>query len=339
MLNPCIHFLAILAAGLAFFAINKGSPVFTGTDRFSFLESVGFIPKKIFLLHFSVGFILGLSVGYNRSRKLALITLFLWYIAVVLMGDKFSAIFWTSLAFISGLKLTDHLIGVPMRQRKTKRGKYLVFAALILTTVPIFGYVRYHGVYDKAGLQAILLRRVAIDQGAVWHGTFKLASRNGGTSESSKILRADSIESPSGVNALMFALADYRFAQASREAGISFAMGYPAIVIHVFGLTLGFPLSVLLASFPITINIFIIILATRRAWLGTILIGANTLFVLQDIFLMGRTWKILGWQAATLLVLVSWVPFRLALSNLRAPKAGIQNQNRHAGPKMNPVAL
>jgi hypothetical protein len=223
------------------------------------------------------------------------------------MGDKFSALLLTTLAFQSGNRVIRCLQGKTVASNAARKLSYFHYAIAltILCLVPIVGYARYHNV-ERNDMLANVVSRIAIDQGAVWHATYKLVKNTGETKRLDVILGQDSMDHPSGINALMFALADYSFAYNSREAGISFAMGYPAIVIYVFGLIGGMPVSLLgallVAACTLAILIFI-----RTNLVGWLFLAINSLYILQDILLMGRTWKLAGWQMGPLLLCIFMV--------------------------------
>jgi hypothetical protein len=56
-----INLLLLTAFILGAQAFYYGTPILTGVDRFTYLESVGFLRKKGYLLHYAAGFILGIG--------------------------------------------------------------------------------------------------------------------------------------------------------------------------------------------------------------------------------------------------------------------------------------
>lgn len=302
-LQTGLGFVAILALTLSVFALHNGSPVFSGTDRFSYLDNVGFLPKKVYLLHFASGFIAGVCSVRRKMRRWAIGSLLLWLVAVVLMGDKFSAIFATVLAFVCGrmaYESVNRSAGVVIREKCG--AKYYLVALCVLAVVPIFGYNKYHHIDSEDGIKEMLFRRILVDQGAVWHGTFRRALSNSPQYNVAEVLGEDTLDTPSGINALMYVVADYRFARASREAGISFTMGYPAITVYVFGPFIGICIG-LASCMMIAANIFVIVECLRSGSLAFLFVATNCLYVLIDVFLVGRTWKLVGWQMSPLIVL------------------------------------
>jgi len=267
------------------------------SDRFTFFSESNRLIKVVFLLGPALAFVVGF-LHKNKSYNSLLLLLFIYCFLNIIIGDKFSGI---SYIFIS------YLMGYSFFSRIRINYKLFFLSTLLLLIFCILIIVSYSINYPEYNLVEIILaildRTLAL-QGHVWFGTFDAIANSNEFNifPLFEIFNKNSYINPQGIDRLMFLVTDSKFAHDMLSLGITFTMGFPAILYAHFGIFnfILLPFIGLIFSyvfklfyfFCIKYNIFIIFLLY--------------LFILRivDFLIMGRLYKIFDFSSFCILFLL-----------------------------------
>lgn len=294
--------------GLIFgFVLYKSLPLLSA-DRFSYFDNSPAFVKLIFLSHGLIGLLNGLVYGQTTERK-RVIPFILFIILIVLSGDKFSAIFWAILAFYAGyaivrFKIVNNSIFIK------KVATFFIYIFVVLLIIVSIGYLLMHSANLDSLFDLIISRALSL-QGHVWYGV-DLIHKNGHLSVYpwGDVFYSTSDAFPKGIDLLMYDVTDQKFAEAMLQQGVTFTMGFPAILLHYF------PNSfyVILFLFGLLFRFIVekVLLSINKLSFINICLLYSLFFIVCDVFIMGRLWKLFTGKILFLIaLLLFWNTFKL----------------------------
>lgn len=284
----------------------SGSPLIElDVSKFNFWSDKALIPAfKVFnwMLYILI-FVVGGNSPYFILKKgsldkfLSLGVLLLALLYYISWGNKFSALMVVFFMYFSpGLLMYRLKYGEPYLSFK----KIAVMVVIGFSAVSILVASQYSR-YQSRGLTIVeqLLERVFVLQGHVWWGTIEHISNREPhffqiINESQMVLLGKSSEHY-GMLYLMELLAPSSLFYSYLEAGVQFTGGFPAINFSIFGLALGFALSIISWSVFGIFLYYLVKLLLEKSKLRLILSGY--LFVSSlSYYLHGTISGFLNWK-------------------------------------------
>lgn len=221
--------LLVLSILILFYGIiYSGSIPLLNSNRFAYFDEAPRIVKIVYLSSGLVSFIAGVSFAESRNRIINILVILL-IIMIILSGDKFTGIFLAVINFIAGFSIRSE-IRLTRKQLITIAGFFFLFVTVIVSV----GFLFMHDIGDKDLFEVIIERALAL-QGHVFYGTYELSLTGGLESLSlEQFFKPSTSENPMGIDFLMYQVSDNNFASAMLSQGITFTMGYPAILFVFF---------------------------------------------------------------------------------------------------------
>ena len=212
--------------------------------RFPFLHK--FFGNTSLFIPIIIGLLLARYYKYQQSARLLWIIFFIYLIYLVLIGQKFGPIIYACFAF-------SLPVFIMSKKEITKKNIIIAVGSLSIIIVVLLMVIYYqYSMFNPFAAvlnldldiwDAIFYRALAL-QGHLWWGAFEKVVW--GMQDPSWHVR-DLLE---GMHRLMFLLgANTTAVQTSIDKGISFAAGYPAILIIVFPLWLALLINVMLGFY------------------------------------------------------------------------------------------
>lgn len=272
-------------------------PLFSGMSRFEFYKLIEPLDKVIFLMPISAFMIGILMAREGKIRYLSSIIILIVFL--ILFSDKFSGIYGVLVYFTMGFYLTKNISDHSTSYGFSRKILFFYFPIIFIffLTIAAMGYTYLHGA-SSSDLQDRILSRVLGLQAHVWYGIdFRLYFKLIHFDPSIFLLESNEPIQPAGLEYLMYQIADEKFVDAFREAGIRFTNGYPAIVLISFGYIYSIFILILLG---IVLGFFLFYTYQKVKLLQPIRLFISLVFynnIIINIFIMGEIYyiyKILG---------------------------------------------
>ncbi|WP_273404300.1 DUF6418 domain-containing protein [Actinobacillus porcinus] len=280
-----------------FIGMVYGIPLFSGVSRFEFYRLIEPLDKVIFMMPISA-FMLGVVFSQSNTRYSFYGALVL-ILFLILFSDKFSGIYGVLIYFIIGFYLSKNIVNNTSSYGFNKKVLYLYFPSImfILISIVSIGYIYLHGASSSDLMERILSRALGL-QAHVWYGIdFQLWHSLLLPDSSIFLLESNEPVQPAGLEYLMYQVADEKFVDSFREAGIRFTNGYPAIVLISFGYAYSITILALLGCI---LGIFLYYIYQKVRLLQPLRLIIALIFynnILINIFIMGEIYyiyKLLG---------------------------------------------
>lgn len=294
--------------GLIFgFVLYKGIPLLSA-DRFSYFDNSPAFIKLIFLSHGLIGLLNGLVYGQGAERK-RVIPFILFIILIVLSGDKFSAIFWAILAFYAGYAIIKFKI-VNNSFFIKKVASFFLYIFIVLLIIVSIGFLLMHSANLDSLFDLIISRALSL-QGHVWYGVDLInKSSHLPVYPWGDIFSNTSDSFPKGIDLLMYDVTDQKFAEAMLQQGVTFTMGFPAILLHYFPNSFYAVLFLFGLFFRFIVER--VLLSINGLSFIDICLLYSIFFIICDVFIMGRLWKLFTGKILFLVtLLLFWNTFKL----------------------------
>lgn len=218
--------------------MTNGLPLILAIERFSYWEGIEFLRRAVYVTPIAT-FFLGMS--FAHSKKIIKIFLLLFLCAILfLFAEKFTgpylniAYFFTGYYLVSNLKHRDINYGI--------ESQVIFFWAplmfLSLTLLVALGYLFLNSINADELAEQIIQRALGL-QGHSWYGVDYNLLNNHINNDDDLFFRRYSEEYPAGMESIMYTISNSEFVKATRELGIRFTNGYPAIVLLSFGFNVG----------------------------------------------------------------------------------------------------
>ncbi len=288
-----ILFSLIIFAVLTISALKWGSPLFKGVQRFDYWASHPFpgirnLLYQGYLLSFIVGvYITKLRLNGKGTCKQYIYIVFLFCFFNVLYGEKFTGVFLTLLYFFIGL------FGALVVYKKIKiiNVKTVSFLAVLMFMLYGLVYYQYKYIHQLPGsILSFIESRVLNLQGEVWWAIDQLNPQGNGIS---KIYSYDpNCRITGGLYSLMYQIAPSSLVDSYCERGITFTMGYPAILISSMGYFSGYILNLLFALL-VGITLFLVKKSIEYPNICSLFLSAKVLLIETHAFNMGNVYNVI----------------------------------------------
>ncbi|MFP8487471.1 DUF6418 domain-containing protein [Gracilimonas sp. Q87] len=317
MKNILVFFLVFYVMYLYLVIIRDGIPVFNQLERSKFaLNYSGTLAGLLYKYKTFIALLLGISYKINNSSKrtisLGLIVAYLIYL--FLTGNKFSSIFYSTILILIP---NVHLIIFLYKNYKVKDNinQIIIILLILLITIYIF-FNHIFTYYSFLGsnldiLNEYLIPRFFASQSEVWWSSWNDFYTG----------RIDSY------NQLLVEIKNFLFGGDPNQIGMSFLMlehghnaleyinsgrvytgGYPAILLYMMPLILGFLLQIPLALiFGVIIRYFI--KCIYKVYLFRLWLIFDLLSGFQSMYLMGDISSLLSKRKLAILILLIIIEF------------------------------
>jgi len=215
--------IAGILTPLAVYLAASGIPFLSGTDRIVFWKTIALPGQQILfnqipLVAFLAGFLL-IQDTNARDRRLCILTFTSCIIFQLLHSETFTGLTVSAYMFFAPLFCSPRWRAMIAKHKK----KLLIFCIASGASVLL---LKFSGAYVQGigGPYQVAMNRIFALQGQLWWGVN--ASSN----------HVDAL-GLAGMQALMYIMAPTDVFNTYTSAGISFAMGYPAILVLEFGST------------------------------------------------------------------------------------------------------
>ena len=231
-----LFFVLLICFSLAY-AMN-GLPLLLAIERFSYWEGIEVLRRAVYVTPIAT-FFLGMSFAHTKKIFKVLILILLCGI-LFLFGEKFTgpylniAYFFTGYYLVSNLKHIDINYGFE-RQVIFIWGPLLFISLTILVAI---GYLILNSFAADEVADQIIQRALGL-QGHTWYGVDYNLMNGHIQHQNDLFLKEYSSEYPAGMESIMYSISNSDFVKATRDLGIRFTNGYPAIVLLSFGFDAG----------------------------------------------------------------------------------------------------
>lgn len=277
---------AAVIACSAVVLVVYGSPLLRGEDRFAYWSQVPEVFDRLPYMFGLVCFTTAISMVIDsRRRRLIPIALFGASVAVLLLfSDKFTALFTTFILAVSGY----YIARVYLKEVKVRFGRLLIVAcgtAIVLLAVAALGYVIFYG-YNIGNVGAKLVDRAFGLQGHMWFGVDRVTQVDGPTGNWAQLFPPYGYDGRSGMELLMYQVADAGFIDRVLDSGVRFTMAGQALPVFVLGY--GWALVYqLLAGMLCGLFLAYLLFSVARLNLLSIMIASAGVRQMTNAFMMG----------------------------------------------------
>jgi len=274
--------------------LTYGTALSNGQDRFSYWsklpDTLAQIVKNMRALHGPLTGIAGYIFTYlsRKEKKHLSILLILLHSILFLLGDKLTPFFNASFFFITG-----YAIAAIHNKENIKINISLIlkiiFASLSLIGILAAGFILQQNI--RPSILLIAFEQRMILQGHVWYGIFDIVREKGSILATSKLLNPNSLDNPSGLDALSYMVSEENFVYDRIKRGITFTMGGPAAALAIGGVYVGSTIYAILAI-PYALAIYYTSLKLKNGQFFRSLTALTFLISLNSIVLMGNWYSI-----------------------------------------------
>lgn len=288
-----ILFSIVIFVVLTISALMWGSPLLKGLQRFDYWVQHPFPGIRNFLYQgYLLSFILGvyitkLRLNGNGSGKQYIYIVILFCFFNVLYGEKFTGVFLTLLYFFIGL------LGSLVLYKKIKiiNTKTVMFVVLLMLILYGLIYYQYKYIHQLPGsIFSFIESRVLNLQGEVWWAIDELNPAGKGISNLYSY--NENCKLTGGLYSLMYQIAPASLVDSYCERGITFTMGYPAILISSVGYFSGYLYNLLFAAL-VGITLFLIKKAIEYPNIISLFLSAKVMLIETHAFNMGNIYNVL----------------------------------------------
>lgn len=288
-----IIFSAFIFFVLSLNAIIWGSPLLIGVQRFDYWARHPYPGIRNFLYQgYLLSFILGVYITKLRlygtgktSTYIYIVVLFCFY--NILYGEKFTGVFLTLLYFFIGL-FGSLVLYKKINIINTKTILFVILLSLLLYGLIFYQYKYIHQL--PGSIFSFIESRVLNLQGEVWwaidagdpkgNGLAYLYSYN------------DNCRLTGGLYSLMYQIAPSSLVDSYCERGITFTMGYPAILISSVGYFNGYVFNLLFAAL-VGVTLFLVKKSIEFSNIISLFLSAKVLLIETHAFNMGNIYNVL----------------------------------------------
>lgn len=278
---------------LAFNVVVWGSPLFKGVQRFDYWSahpypSIRNLLYQGYLLSFILGVYITKTKITTQRKSVPYILLVLTFCLFnILYGEKFTGVFLTMLYFFVGL-----FGSLVLYKNITVITKKNVFFVLIVGLL-LYGliYYQYKYIHHLPGsIFSFIESRVLNLQGEVWWAIDGKDHQSGALSYL-YTYNSDCTLS-GGLYYLMYQIAPTSMVDSYCQRGITFTMGYPAILLPTAGYFGGYLLNLIFASL-VGITLFLIKKSIEYPNVISLFLSAKVLLIETHALNMGNIYNIL----------------------------------------------
>jgi len=288
--------IILFSAGIFFVlgvsAVIWGSPLLKGVQRFDYWASHPYPGIRNFLYQgYLLSFILGvyitrLNLNYygNKKQYIYIVALFCFF--NILYGEKFTGVFLTLLYFFVGL------FGSLVLYKKIKliTLKSVFFVSILMLILYGLIYYQYKFIHQLPGsIFSFIESRVLNLQGEVWWAIDEMSPSGNGLSY---LYSYDqNCRVTGGLYSLMYQIAPASLVDSYCERGITFTMGYPAILISSVGYLVGYLFNLLFAVL-VGVTLFLVKKAIEYPNIISLFLSAKVLLIETHAFNMGNIYNV-----------------------------------------------
>ncbi len=268
------------------FIYNGQIPLFS-SNRFAYFEDAPRIVKLVYLGGSLTSFIAGIDFFLNNKKTLIAYLFAIFLGLIILSGDKFTGIFLSVLSFIAGYVIISKE-NIPLK----KLFLWSMLITISILAIVAIGFIYMHEIGDNSLFDVIIERALAL-QGHVFFGVYdRYLVSNLGELPLINFFDKSTFIQPMGIDYLMYEVSDADFASAMLDQGITFTMGFPAILFVFFKKPVVYFVTVLFGFLFRFISLSVI-RNTKNLNYFLIIFYYLLFFVFFDILIMGRFWKFL----------------------------------------------
>ncbi|HEX4500172.1 MAG TPA: DUF6418 domain-containing protein [Scandinavium sp.] len=305
---------------LALNAVLWGSPLLQGVQRFDYWASHPHPGVRNFLYQgYLLSFVLGvyiskLKLNDSKDTSAYIYIIFVFCFFNVLYGEKFTGVFLTLLYFFIGL------FGALVVYKKINIINSRTIIFIFVFSVLLYGliYYQYKYIHQLPGsIFSFIESRILNLQGEVWW-----AIDGGGSTESGLsylYAYSDNCKITGGLYSLMYQIAPSSLVDSYCERGITFTMGYPAILISSVGYISGYIFNILF-GFLVGITLFLIKKSIEHANIISLFLSAKVLLIETHALNMGNIYNIIDFKFLIyFLLLLFFSELRLKNAKINSP--------------------
>lgn len=290
--------LIFFVAGLIFLALTInaliwGSPLFKGVQRFDYWTAHPYPSFRNLLYQgYLLSFILGVYITKSKlttQRKswkyISLVLCFCFF--NIVYGEKFTGVFLTLLYFFVGF------FGALVLYKKINvvTGKNIIFVLIVGLLLYGLIYYQYKYIHQLPGsIFSFIESRVLNLQGEVWWAIDR--KDYDGSALSYLYKYSSDCTETGGLYFLMYQIAPGSMVDSYCQRGITFTMGYPAILLPTAGYFLGYVLNLLFAAL-VGITLFLIKKSIEYPNVISLFLSAKVLLIETHALNMGNIYNIL----------------------------------------------
>lgn len=273
-------------------ALLWGSPLLKGVQRFDYWALHPYPGIRNFLYQgYLLSFILGvyitrLKLNGRNNYKSYILVVALFCVFNVIYGEKFTGVFLTLMYFFVGL------FGALVIYKKVKiiNTKTVLFLLLLMLILYGLIYYQYKYIHQLPGsIFSFIESRVLNLQGEVWWAIDELNPSGNGIAY--LYTYNQNCKLTGGLYSLMYQIAPVSLVDSYCERGITFTMGYPAILISSVGYISGYFLNLMFAVL-IGVTLFLIKKSIEYPNIISLFLSAKVLLIETHAFNMGNIYNV-----------------------------------------------
>ncbi|WP_443190918.1 DUF6418 domain-containing protein [Pseudomonas indica] len=262
-----------------------GSPVFQGVQRFEYwAEHPMPLLHSVLQYGFQLSFLIGvIQVFCSEKRRFSVLCVLLFVFVNILYGEKFTGIFLVMVYFFCGIYIAKISRGEGGFHLTASR-----FSAMVAIASGMFSLVYFHYTYIHAvdgGAFRFIFDRAFSLQGHTWWGIDALVS-SGYPSQGIGPIFAGREDEVKGIYSLMEVIAPKSIYDSYVARGVSFTMGFPAILIFSVGYSWAFVLCVFFGAI-LGVVFFVLVGLVRGFNVVGIFLAVKVVLILSHALNMG----------------------------------------------------
>lgn len=288
-----VLFSGVIFAILLLNAFLWGSPLLKGVQRFDYWVGHPYPGIRNLLYQgYLLSFILGVyitKIKLNRTGKpisyIGIVILFCLF--NVLYGEKFTGVFLTLLYFFIGM------FGSLVLYKKINIVNAKTIMFVVVMSLLLYGliYYQYKYIHQLPGsIFSFIESRVLNLQGEVWWAIDSSAPTGNGLSYLYSY--SDNCRMSGGLYSLMYQIAPTSLVDSYCERGITFTMGYPAILISSVGYFSGFLFNLFFAVL-VGVTLFLVKKSIEYPNVISLFLSAKVLLIETHAFNMGNIYNVI----------------------------------------------
>ncbi|MGU3523389.1 DUF6418 domain-containing protein [Enterobacteriaceae bacterium C23F] len=314
-----VLFSVVIFFVLAMSALMWGSPLLKGIQRFDYWVNHPFPGIRNFLYQgYLLSFILGVYITKLKLNGRGVGKHYIYIVVLfccfnILYGEKFTGVFLTLLYFFVGL------FGSLVLYKKIRivNAKTVMFVALLMLILYGLIYYQYKYIHQLPGsIFSFIESRVLNLQGEVWWAIDDLNPTGKGVA--TLYSYNDDCRLTGGLYSLMYQIAPASLVDSYCERGITFTMGYPAILISSVGYFSGYLLNLMFAIL-VGVTLFLVKKSIEYPNIISLFLSAKVLLIETHAFNMGNIYNVLDSKFVIYFVLL------VCFSELRLKNAQINS--------------
>ncbi|MDK2375911.1 DUF6418 domain-containing protein [Serratia fonticola] len=277
-------------------ALIWGTPLGNDEQRFDFWSAHPF-PQFRGLLYqgYQLAFVLGVLIPNGFYKRIMSLLIIAFCLMNVLYGEKFTGIFLTCIYFIVGYTASVNI-------NKFQRISFITMKKIIITLfilLLVFGIIFYQYKYvhkiDGSIIGFITMRIFAL-QGEVWWAIDSIFSKKNDISNIEYLLfSGNGCKDYGGLYYMMSKITSASLVSSYCERGVTFTMGYPAILISTVGYLSGWFINIFFGSF-VGVTLYLIRKIIINGSILGLYVSAKVLLIETHAFNMGNLFNIIDFN-------------------------------------------